>query len=260
MARRFGKINYRGLAQMYVREMVRGFKIWGITLAAPTVRALLFASVFGFVIDRPGVTMGGLPFLDFLLPGLVAVAALERSFQSSAFSIVYDKNEGIFTDIAMLPLTPGEIVIGYAAASVSASLIVGAVVWAALLPIGGVMPQAPMTLIFFVAAGALMVGLFSQITGLWAHKWDYLESVQTFIFLPFVFLSGVFFSIDELSTGAQPFARANPVFYIVDGIRFSLTGRADADPWTGAGVCLGVIAILWLVVYRLFASGYRMKS
>lgn len=260
VARRFGAVNYRGLAQMYRREMARGFKIWGITLAAPTIRALLFASVFGLAIDRPGVTMGGMPFLDFLLPGLVAVAALERSFQSSAFSIVYDKTEGIFTDLAMLPVTPGEIILGYVAASVSASLIVGAVVWAALLPMGGGLPHAPLTLIFFVAAGALMIGLFSQITGLWARKWDYLESVQTFVFMPFVFLSGVFFSIDELSAGVQPFARANPVFYIVDGIRYALTGRADANPWVGAAVCLGVVLVLWIVVYRLFAAGYRMKS
>ncbi|MBT3399570.1 MAG: ABC transporter permease [Rhodospirillaceae bacterium] len=260
VARRFGAVNYRGLATMYAREMLRGFKIWGITLAAPTVRALLFASVFGLAIDRPDAMMGGVPFIDFLLPGLVAVAALERSFQSSAFSIVYDKNEGIFPDLAMLPLTPGEIVLAYAAASVSASLIVGAVVWAALLLVGGAVPVAPLTLIFFVALGSLMIALFSQITGLWARKWDYLESVQTFIFMPFVFLSGVFFSIDELSAAAQPFARANPVFYIVDGIRFAITGRADANPWVGAGVCIAVIVILWVIVYRLFAAGYRMKS
>jgi len=253
-------VNWRGLAQMYAREMTRGFKIWGITLAAPTIRALLFASVFGLAIDRPNVTMGGLGFMDFLLPGLVAFAALERAFQSSAFSIVYDKTEGIFTDLAMLPLTPGEIMVGYAAASVSASLIVGTVVWAALLPIGGMLPQAPVLLVFFVAAGALMIGLFSQITGLWARKWDYLESVQTFIFMPFVFLSGVFFSLDALSAGVQPYARANPVFYVVDGIRFAIIGRADADPWVGAVFCLGVVAVLWTIVYRLFAAGYRMKS
>jgi ABC-2 type transport system permease protein len=105
-----------------------------------------------------------------------------------------------------------------------------------------------------------MIGLFSQITGLWARKWDYLESVQTFIFMPFVFLSGVFFSIDELSATAQPFARANPVFYIVDGIRFAITGRADANPWIGAGVIIAVIVVLWIIGYRLFVAGYRMKS
>ncbi len=260
VARHFGAINHRGLMTMYTREMMRGFKIWGITLAAPTIRALLFASVFGLSVDGPDVAMGGLPFLEFLLPGLVAVAALERSFESSAFSIVYDKTEGIFGDIAMLPLTPGEIVLGYAAASVSGSIIVGAVVWAALLPLGGALPVAPFALLFFVAAGGLMIGLFSQIAGLWAKKWDYIISVQIFVFLPFIFLSGVFFSIDELSDAAQPYARANPIFYIVDGIRWSLTGRANADPLFGAAVSLVGIVVLWAICYRLFQVGYRMKS
>ena len=260
VARRFGLFNWRGLATFYGREMARSFKIWKITLAAPAIRAVLFASVFGLAIDRSVATMGGLPFMSFLIPGLIAVAALERAFESSAFSIVYDKVEGIFVDLAMLPLTPGEIVLGFAASTVSGCLMVSTVVWAALLPFGGVVPLHPFTLVFFVAIGSLLIGLFSQIAGLWARKWDYINSVQTFIFLPFVYFSGVFFALDALPAWLQPFARANPVFYIVDGIRFSLTGQADADPLLGAGVCLAVVVVLWGLSYRLFSVGYRMKT
>jgi ABC-2 type transport system permease protein len=260
VARRFGAVNLRGVATMYLREMTRGSKIWGITLAAPAMRTLLFASVFGLAIDRPGASMGGLPFLEFLVPGLVAVAALERAFESSAFSIVYDKTEGIFGDMAMIPLTPGEIVFGYAAATVSGSLIVAAVVWLVLLPMGGSLPRDPAALLFFIAAGSLMIGLFSQIVGLWARKWDYIASVQSFVFLPFVFLSGVFFSLDTLPEATRDIARTNPVFYVVDGIRYALTGRADADLLVGVAVCVAVIAVLWIASYRLFSIGYRFKQ
>ena len=260
VARRFGSVNTRGLATYFWREFVRGMKIWGITLAAPAMRALLFASVFGLAIDRPGVTMAGLPFLEFLIPGLIAVAALERAFESSSFSIVYDKTEGIFVDLATLPLTPGEIVLAYAAAAISSSLLVSVIVWAALFPLGGTLPAHPLALVFFIAAGSLMVGLFSQISGLWARKWDYIISVQTFVFMPFVFLSGVFFSLEELSEGARFYAQLNPVFYVVDGIRFALTGRAEADAWLGAAVTLGMVILLWALAYRLFAIGYRYKS
>ncbi len=260
VARRFGLFNWLGLATFYRREMARNFKIWKITLAAPAIRAVLFASVFGLAIDHENAVMGGLPFMTFLIPGLVTVAALERAFESSAFSIVYDKMEGIFGDLAVLPLTPGELVLGFSAAAVSGSLMVAVVVWAALLPFGEALPYNPLALLFFVAIGSLMIGLFSQIAGLWARKWDYITSVQTFIFLPFVFFSGVFFSLDELPAFLLPVARANPVFYIVDGIRFSLTGQAEVSPVVGAVVCVGVAAILWVVSYRLFSIGYRMKS
>jgi ABC-2 type transport system permease protein len=260
VARRFGLVNWLGLATFFRREMSRNFKIWKITLAAPAIRAILFASVFGLAIDQDSTLIGNLPFMAFLIPGLVAVAALERAFESSAFSIVYDKVEGIFGDLAVLPLTPGELVLGFSAAAVSGSLIVSAVVWAALLPFGGSLPQYPLAMVFFVSVGSLMVGLFSQISGLWARKWDYITSVQTFVFLPFVFFSGVFFSLDALPDFLLPVARANPVFYIVDGIRFSLTGQAEVSPLFGALICVAVTAFLWGVSYRLFSVGYRMKS
>lgn len=260
VARRFGFLNWLGLLTFYRREMARGFKIWKITLAAPAIRAVLFASVFGLAIDRPDATMGGLPFMTFLIPGLITVAVLERAFESAAFSIVYDKTEGIFGDLAVLPLTPGELVFGFASATLTGSLIVATVVGLALFPFVGLVPCHPGTLVFFVGAGSLMIGLFSQIAGLWAKKWDYINSVQTFIFLPFVYFSGVFFSLESLPTAVQPFAQANPVFYVVDGIRFAMTGQSEADPLFGAAVCIGVIAFFWAVSYRLFSIGYRMKS
>src|SRR5690554_5241930 len=129
--RRFGLVNGRGVAALCLRELRRDSKIPGITLGAPVVRALLLVGVFALALGRGASVMGGMPFLEFLIPGLVAVAVLERAFESGAFSIVYDKTEGIFSDMAMVPLTPIEIVAGYAAAGVSGALLAGAVVWAA---------------------------------------------------------------------------------------------------------------------------------
>ena len=259
-ARRFGVVNGRGMATFYWREVHRSIKIWGITLAAPAIRALLFAGVFALVVGASGKVVLGMPFLDFLVPGLVAVAILERAFESAAFSMVYDKSEGIFGDLATVPLTPGELVVAYAGASVTGGLIAGIAVWTVLLPLGGQVPAEPVALVYFAMSGALIIGLFSQVAGLWAPKWDYLAGVQTFIFLPFVFLSGVFFSLDQLPAALQPWARANPIFYIVDGVRFGITGRGDTDPLIGVIVTLVCITVLAALSYRLFAIGYRFKS
>jgi hypothetical protein len=151
-ARRFGAVNIRGMATFYRREVHRGFKIWGITLAAPAIRALLFAGVFALVVGATGKIVLGMPFLEFLISGLVAVAILERSFESAAFSMVYDKTEGIFGDIATAPLTPGEVILAYAGASVTGALIVGTVVWLVLLPLGGQVPAEPLALLFWPAS------------------------------------------------------------------------------------------------------------
>ena len=259
VARHIGAVNLRGMATLYAREMRRGLKSWGITLAAPAIRAVLMALIFSLALGGADATMGAMPFHDFLAAGLVAAAVLERAFESAAFSMVYDKTEGILTDLAAWPLTPIEVIAAYAAAATSGALLSGMVVWAALLPLGCQLPAAPGVLLAFTVGGALMVGLFSQIAGLWAAKWDQLAGVQTFIFLPVVFLSGVFYALDRLPPDVAAWARANPLFYVVDGIRFAITGQSDANPWIGAAVVAASVLVLAAASYRLFRIGYRFK-
>ncbi len=259
-ARRFGRVNALGLSSLYRREIHRGFKIWGITLAAPALRSVLFAGVFTLVIRGVAQTMGGMPFLAFLLPGLVAAAVLERAFEATAFSLVYDKVEHIINDIVAAPLAPVEIVIAYALASATGALLAGLSVWLVLIPFGLGFPAAPLVTLYFAFGGAMMIALFGQLSGLWAAKWDHLSGVQTFVFMPVVFLSGVFFSLDRLTPTARLVAQFNPVFHVVDGIRYGFTGRADSDPLISALAVLAVDVLLFAAAYRLFARGYKLKA
>ena len=257
--RNYGLINVLGLFTFYIREIRRSFKIWGITLVAPAIRALLFVTVFSLIIEDSAKLVLGLPFLNFLIPGLIAVAILERAFESAAFSMVYDKSEGIFDDLAIVPLSPFELVVAYAGSSITAGISVGAVVWLVLLPFGGQIPVLPFILAYFVISGSLILGLFSQIVGLFAPKWDYLISIQVFVFLPFVFFSGVFFTIDQLPQVIQYFTWANPIFYIVDGVRYGITGVTDGEPLIGVFVTLICIFVLSAICHRLFRIGYRYR-
>ena len=140
--RPIGAINIRGAWTLFLRENLRALKVWDFTLGAATLRAVLFTAVFG--VATAGVTrlMGGVPLIDFLIPGLIAAAVLEHAFVSAAFSIVHDRIEGILGDIIVSPLTVGEIVGVYIAAALVGSLTVGIVVWAALLPFGRRNPTA----------------------------------------------------------------------------------------------------------------------
>jgi ABC-2 type transport system permease protein len=83
--------------------------------------------------------------------------------------------------------------------------------------------------------------------------------VQTFIVVPALYMSGVFFSLDRLPDGIRAVAELNPAWYVIDGMRYGLTGTATADPWNGAALVLAVNAALWLLCWRLFASGYKLK-
>jgi ABC-2 type transport system permease protein len=258
--RRFGAVNGRGAWTLFRREILRSLKVWDFTLGAATMRAVLFTAVFGLATAGIDRLMGGLPLVDFLVPGLIAAAVLEHAFVAAAFSLVHDRIEGILGDILGAPMAVVEIVAVYIGSALVGSLAVGAVVWAALLPLGAPLPHNVAAVLGFAAAGAVLVGFVSAMVGLWVRRWDSLAAVQTFIVLPFVFTSGVFFSLERLPGPLAALARANPLFYVVDGIRFGLTGRAEADPATG----LAIIAVATLAVgalcYRLFAAGAGLRD
>ena len=96
--------------------------------------------------------------------------------------------------------------------------------------------------------------------GLLVRRWDSLAAVQTFVVLPFVFTSGVFFSLERLPEPLAALARANPLFYVVDGIRFGLTGAGESDPATGLALVAGVTLALGVLCYRLFAAGVGLRD
>ena len=258
-ARHIGWINRIGLWTLFWRDLLRDLEIWKITIAAPALQAVLFALIFQLALGGASLTMGGLDFAAFLLPGLVAFVVLERGFESTAYMMVYDKLEGMITDVIGAPLTPAEMVTGFAIMAAVSAVITGFATWLALLPFLAASPVAPGLLLLFAFGGGLMMGLVGLAGGLWAEKWDHISAVQSFVVIPVIYMSGVFFSLDRLPREIRAVAEFNPVYYVISGVRYGLTGGAEADPRTGLAVVAAVVATLWLLCWRLLAIGYKLK-
>ena len=98
-----------------------------------------------------------------------------------------------------------------------------------------------------------------RIAGIVCYKWDHLAAFETFLVMPLLFLSGTFFSLDRLPPAWRPLLELNPLFYVIDGIRYGMTGRSDADPLAAAAVLAGLIAVAWGVCHAMIRRGYRLK-
>ncbi len=240
--------------------MSRYFNIWRITMLAPAVQMVLFLFAFRVALGDAERAMGGMDFEPFLVPGLIAYAAIQRGFDTTAFMILFDKMERVIEDISMVPLQPGELVFGYAASAASTGLITGVAAWLAILPLGGALPEHPLAVLAFAATGAVMLGLVGVVSGLWADKWEHINAVHIFIVMPALLISGVFFSPDQLPDAFAWVASVNPAHYAIEGFRFAMTGQSATDPRLGIAVVLATAAALWLICWGLFAGGYKLKS
>ncbi len=257
--RRFGRINGIGLATFASRDMRRVLKSYRYSLLGPLVSNMLFLAVFHIALGDRVWNFGAIGFSQFLVAGLVVFALCERSFETAAESILYDKLEGMIWDTLMAPLTPLERTVGYTVGAASVGLLTGAVVLAAsLLFVRLPAPDIPL-LLFFAIAGAVILGLCGIIAGIWAEKWDHQAALNTFLLLPLSFLSGCYYPISGLPEIGRQLIQFNPIFYVVDGVRAGLTGYHEGSLQTGAVVLLSLAALLFVIVHRLIRSGYKVK-
>ena len=258
--RRFGAVNWLGLWTLYAREVRRFLKIYTQTILAPVVTTQIFLAVFALALGRAVQQVGGVSFVTFLAPGLVMMAMVQNAFANASSSIMVGKIQGNIIDVLMPPLSPGELTCGFVGGGVTRGLVVGLATGIVMAFIADMSIQHPLAVVFYAVSAALMLSLAGTITGLWAEKFDHTAGITNFIITPLAFLSGTFYSIERLPPLFQGIALANPFFYMIDGFRYGFTGHADAPLWIGATVLIATNLALWVICWRLFAIGYKLKA
>lgn len=263
--RRFGTINVLGLQTLLWKEIRRFLKVSFQTIAAPVISTLLFLVVFIQALGAARAPIGGVPYVEFLAPGLIMMAILTNAFANSSSSLIIGKVQGSIVDILMPPLSALELTIGFVGGAAARGLLVGlvtAATSAAFMYWGGAPMRIahPLAIVYFALAATAIFGLLGILGGIWAEKFDQLAAVTNFIITPLTFLSGTFYAIESLPEPFRTFSYFNPVFYLLDGFRYGFTGIAEASVATGAIVSAAIAAGLGYLCYRLFKSGYRLKA
>ena len=259
-------INRVGLWALYVKEVRRFFKVQTQTIWAPAVTTLLFLVIFTVALGRNGYQILGVPFGDFVAPGLIVMGMMQNAFANSSFSFLSGKIQGTIIDLLMPPLSEGELMAGIVGAAVTRAVLVGFAVAAAMWLYPGVHlhVEAPWAIAWFGLMGAILLSLMGLLASLWAEKFDHNAAVTNFVIAPLSLLSGTFYTIDRLHGAFQAFSHANPFFYVISGFRYGFLGESDIGDTNAvviAGLGLLVLnAVVGFGTYRLMQSGWKIRS
>jgi ABC-2 type transport system permease protein len=261
-ARPIALVNGYGLWTLYLKEVRRFLKVHTQTLLAPCITTLLYLAIFVVAIGGTGKQLLGVPFADFIAPGLIVMTMLQNSFANSSSSIIVGKVQGSIIDILMPPLSPGELVTAYVAGAVTRAVLVGAAVCLAVLLLPGVDLHfhSLSAILFFGVMGSTLLALMGILTGLWAEKFDHTAAITNFVVQPLSMLSGTFYTLDKLPNFWAKVSLFNPFFHIIDGFRYGFIGSADAPLLPGAIALTIINAVLWIICVRLFRSGWRTRA
>ena len=251
--------NALGLYTLYMREVRRFLKVYTQTIIGPVVTSLLFMAVFALALGPVVRTVGGVPFMEFLAPGLIMMAMVQNAFANTSSSMLIAKVQGNIVDTLMPPLTAHELTLGTAMGGMTRGLFVGIAVWLVVMVIVPLGVHNVGLIVFHAVGASLMLSLLGVIGGIWSDKFDHIAALTNFVITPLSFLSGTFYSIKRLPEAAQWVAHFNPFFYMIDGFRYGFIGQADTSIWIGMAVVATVDAVLWWVCWRMFATGYKLK-
>ncbi len=255
-------VNVVGLKTLYIKEVKRFFKVQMQTVWAPAITTLLYLVIFTVALGRSGRTVLGVPFADFIAPGLIMMAMLQNAFANASFSLLVGKMQGTIVDYLMPPLSTGELIAGLVGAAVTRAVLVGCAVWLVMVPWPGVHVAVshPLSLIYFGLMGSLMLALMGLLTSMWASKFDHSAVVTNFVVAPLSLLSGTFYAIDQLSPAFRTASHLNPFFYIISGFRHGFLGASDSPLLVGAILLFAINVALYATCYALLRSGWKIKN
>lgn len=258
--RQFGAVNWLGVWTLYLKEVLRFWKVAMQTLAAPIITTLLFLAIFSVALGGLRPDINGIPFAQFLAPGLIMMAIVQNAFANSSSSLLVAKVQGNIVDILMPPLSPGELTFGIAMGGMTRGIFVGLGTFIGMVWFVPFTLHSAAALIYYAFSAALLLALLGLIGGIWAEKFDHLATITNFIITPLSFLSGTFYSVEQLPPFAHGLTQFNPFFYMIDGIRFALTGHAEGNLFIGATTLFVLNVLLWIACYVMLKRGYRIKS
>ena len=255
-------VNWGGLKTLYIKEVRRFFKVQMQTVWAPAITQLLYLVIFTVALGRGGRTVLGVPFADFIAPGLIVMAMMQNAFANASFSLLVGKIQGNIVDYLMPPLSTGELIAGLVGAAVTRAFLVGAALWVVMLLWPGVSVDVrrPELALYFGLMGALMLSFLGLLTSVWADKFDHAAAVTNFVVMPLSLLSGTFYSVHQLAPAFQEVSHANPFFYVISGFRAGFLGTSDSPLLIGAAALLVLNVALWAICYALLKSGWKIKN
>jgi ABC-2 type transport system permease protein len=249
----------RSLLALSSRETLRVTKLWSQTILAPVVSSFLFILVFGLSLGSRIREFEGFPYEVFIVPGLIAMAMAQAAFSNNSSSILQARNDRYINDVLAAPMHSWQMNLGLTVGGVFRALVIGIALMALAIPLTGVPVEQPLALFVAVALLVVVFGALGTVVGIYAKSFDHHSFVNNILILPLTFLGGVFYTVEILPPFWEAVSHLNPLFYIVNAVRYGFLGQSDVSIALSFAVTAAMALILVAWSQWLFATGHKLK-
>jgi ABC-2 type transport system permease protein len=250
---------HRGLIALSGREVARVLKLWSQTIVAPILSSALFIVVFGLSLGGRIKHVHGIPYDQFIVPGLIAMGMAQAAYANNSASVFQARFDRYLNDVLAAPMRGWEVNLALNLGGAVRAVLIGGGLLAIAAPVTGVPVRHPLVLVLAVGLLLVLFCAFGVIVGVYANSWDHTAFVTNLVILPLSFLGGVFYAIDSLPSPWHEVSHANPIFYLINAVRYGFLGTSDVSVALSLLVtaAMAALCVAWSV--WLFATGRRLK-
>ncbi len=251
--------NWVGFHTLVKREWQRTMKILNQVIWPPIITTVLYVFVFGLALGSRIKSVDGVSYGAFLIPGLIMLQIIDASYGECSSSLFQSRFLGSIGELLVAPLSAFELVSGFLLAGVMRAFFIAFLI----LSVGAVLTHAlPHVWWLAIVVVGLVATLFSAlgiVFGLMAEKFDHIAVLTTFVITPLTFVGGVFTSITFLPPLMRFISYVNPIFYMIDALRYCFTLHSDVSIVLSLTVITSLTAAATFLAFQLVASGYKLR-
>ncbi|MCF7866366.1 ABC transporter permease [Candidatus Woesearchaeota archaeon] len=245
---------------LFKREFLRFFKVPNNTIFPQLITVLFYFLIFGIAIGSRIKEVSGVSYFLFILPGLFVQLLINGSYSNPSGSLYVARNFGNITDILLAPISYIQFTLAYIFAGMLRGFFLGlGTIIIAMLFIN-VSIHHFWILIIYCLLISFVFACFGILVGLWAETWEQLNIFINFVVTPLTFLGGVFYTLDMVSGTIATITQFNPIFYMINGVRYGMIGVQDGNIYLGLIFLVIIASILFMITYKLIQKGYHLRT
>ncbi|RAX00260.1 MULTISPECIES: ABC transporter permease [unclassified Photorhabdus] len=248
------------LKTIWIKEITRFGRIWVQTLLPPVITMSLYFIIFGSLIGSRIGEMGGVDYMQFIVPGLIMMAVITNSYANVSSSFFGAKFQRSIEELLVAPVPTHIVIVGFVGGGVARGVSVGILVTLVSLFFVPLHIHEWWMIVVTLLMTSILFSLGGLLNSIFAKTFDDISIIPTFVLTPLTYLGGVFYSLTLLPPFWQAVSKLNPIVYMISGFRYGFLGITDVSLIITLSVLTAFIVVFYLVAWYLIETGRGLRT
>jgi ABC-2 type transport system permease protein len=228
------------------------------TIFPPIITTLLFILIFGYSLGSRIREIHGFPYILYILPGLASMGTITNAYANSSSSLFMARMDLSMENMIASPLSNFQLVASLVLGGWIRGVVIGVLTLLVSIPMVDLQVESWPLVLLVLSLTSIIFSCLGIVSALWSDGWDNLATFTNFVITPFIYLGGVFYSVEMLPPFWHRVSLFNPIFYLVDSLRYAVLGHSDIPFAVSLALLAGLSLVFYLFCVYLFRIGYKL--